>query len=319
MRVLCGVRHSSDTAFLKTLDVEIINVDFNDAQALENAMKPADMLIHTAGLVNDWSSYKEFYETNVVLTQKVLKAALNCGIRDVIVTGSNASYGEENSTTIKSENSPPNPRYPYFLDKLIPNRLNHYRVTKCMASCQAMRFAEEHNLNLTVLEPVWVFGEREFSSGFYEYMKIASTKIPFFPGSSHNKFHVIYAGDLAKAYLQVCTKKLTGIHRFLLGNETVDRMEDIYAAFCKEMGVKKPHRLPKQIMVVPALLMELFAECFRFKKPPLLSRSRLNMFYDNIQYSTSRARELIGFRQDTSLESGIRRTVKWYKENKLIG
>ncbi len=317
-QLVCGVRTDSDTSFLQTLPVEVRVADLLDRLSLVRAMDGCGFVIHTAGMVNDWSRQQAFFETNVLGTRNVMHAAFERGIDHVITTGSSASYGEEDSPIVKSEASPDKPRYPYFLERIIPNRLNFYRTTKHRSTLEAMEFARQHNMNLTVVEPVWVYGEREFSSGFYEYMKVVGGGIPFFPGSSKNHFHVIYAGDLARAYFLVFKKRIQGVHRMLVGNTRVDRMSTIYDLFCKELGVRKPSNLPRAAVYPVGLIMELAAELVGSRKPPLLSRSRVNMMYDNISYSTQNAEELTGFRAEMPLREGIARTVKWYRDNQLI-
>jgi nucleoside-diphosphate-sugar epimerase len=129
-------------------------------------------------------------------------------LKDIIIAFENmtnnwiSSYGEENSIEIKSEEHPYNSHYKYFLDSVFPCKMNYYRDTKAQATKEAIKFAEENNINLTIIEPVWVYGENEFSSGFYEYIKSVKGKTPFFLGSSKNKFHVVYAKDLARAYFE---------------------------------------------------------------------------------------------------------------------
>ena len=314
----CGVRSTSNLSFLQSLPVKIRFIDLSDRGSVLQAVEQAGFVIHTAGMVDDWSPYHAFYETNVVGTRNLMNACVTAGVKDVIVTGSSASYGEENSTETKDEASPDNPRYSYFLEKLIPNRLNYYRVTKHMATQEAGLIAKSNNINLTILEPVWVYGEREFSSGFYEYMKVVSSGIPFFPGTGKNHFHVIYAGELARAYYLAYVRRPQGVNRILIGNARIDLMSRIYELFCREMGLKKPANLSKILVYPLGLIMETAAGMFGLKKPPLLSRSRVNMMYDNIAYGTRKAEELLAFRAEVPIETGIARTVKWYRDNNLI-
>lgn len=318
MDLICAVREKSDTTFLQKLPLKIIVLDLGDEDLLLKSMPNVDCVIHTAGLVNDWSTYDQFYHANVVCTRNILLTCARKKIDQLIITGTNASYGEENNLTIKDEQSPAKPEYPYFLNNILPNRLNYYRLTKHMATLEAMQIADDNNLNLTVLEPVWVYGEREFSSGFYEYMKTVKSGIPFFPGRKKNHFHVIYAGDLAKAYYNAYEADLKGVHRFLIGNSAVDKMHDILKLFCWEMGIKKPKNLPKLLIYPFGLLMEFWAEFWRKPYPPLLSRSRVNLYFDNINYNVEKARKLLFFESSTSIEEGISNTVNWYKKHKLL-
>ena len=76
--------------------------------------------------------------------------------------------------------------------------MNYYRDTKAIGTKEAIKFASENVLNLTILEPTWVYGEKEFNTGFYSYLQTVKTGIPFFLGSKKNMFSVIYAEDLAR-------------------------------------------------------------------------------------------------------------------------
>ena len=318
VRVGCLIRKSSSITNLKGLPVEFRTGDIRFLEDLTRAFTGYDWVIHNAAKVADWGNYNEFYQTNVTGTINVLTACVQAGIKNILITGSNSVYGEENSPIIKNEESPYNSHYQYFGDRLFPCKLNYYRDTKALAKREALAFAATHELNLTILEPVWVYGERELNTGFYEYLKTASTGIPFLPGGKHNKFHVIYAEDLAKAYFLAYKKQLTGLNCILIGNEHPESMDRIYGLFCSEAGIKKPGNLPKALIYPAALLMELSHTLVGSESPPLLTRGRVNMFYDNLEFSVEKAKRILGFENSYSLEEGIKRTVLWYKEQGLI-
>ncbi len=317
-RVICGVRKSCNLGFLNTLPVELKYIDLSDADSLAEAMQGASAVIHTAGKVSDWGKWQDFYDANVDGTKNVLIASLLNNIDRIIITGSVSCFGEENYRQLKDEESPQNPRYPYFLDSVWPSGMNYYRMTKSIAIEEAEEFALEHELNLTVIHPVWVYGEREFSSGFYEYMKFVHSGIPFGPGSSKNNFHVIYAGDLARSYLLALEHTGKGLKNYIIGNNPVGKQEEIFSLICREMGRSKPGNLPKALVYPIGLIAELAATLFKMKNPPFLTRARVNLFYDSIGYSTRKAEEELSFKCHYSLQEGIKRTVQWYKDNHLI-
>ena len=316
--IYCLVRNGSSINFIKDLPVKIIYGDITDLASLENHFKGMEWIIHTAAKVTDWGNYEDYYLTNVTGTLNVMKAALSNHIRNVIITGSVSSYGEENSSVLKDETFGFRSHYPYAFDRILPSGMNHYRDTKAEATRQAIAFAKQHGINLTVMEPVWIYGENEFNSGFYEYLKIAKSGIPFMPGCRSNTFHVIYAGELARAYWLAFQKQLTGIHRIIIGNPQPDNMQSIFELLCREAGIKKPRNIPKWIIYPVAVIMESIIFMLKRTSPPLLTRSRVNMFYDSIGFSTVNAEKLLGFRNQVDLETGIRKTIHWYKENKLI-
>ncbi len=314
----CLVRKTSDITFLKQLRVEIVNGDILNQEDLQTALDGVDFVIHTAGKSSDWGDYVDYYQQNVVGTMNVLKACQIHHINNVIITGSISSYGEENNSTIKDENSPTDSHYNYFLDRIFPSSMNYYRDTKAELTQKACAFARENNMNLIVLEPAWVYGEREFSSGFYEYIKAVQKGMRFAPGSKDNLFHVLYAPDLAEAYFLAYMKRISGTHRIIIGNPQAEKLYDIYLLFCKSAHLPSPRLIPKLFVYPIGFIMELFASIFRFKNPPLLSRSRVNMMYDHIAFSTEKSRTMLGFEAKTSLTEGIKKTVRWYQQKGFL-
>lgn len=317
-KIGCFVRENSNLQYIKNLKLKMHYGDIRDELKLTNAFKGYHGVIHIAGLAKDWGNYKDFYEINVTGTLNVLKASIKNNIKNIILTSSCSVYGEENNKNIKDEDSPLDSHYKYFLDKIFPSKMNYYRDTKKIAKEKAVQFAAYNNMNITFIEPVWVFGEREFNTGFYEYIKTAKTKLPFMPGTKNNNFHVIYVKDLVRAYLLVFQKKLNGIHSFLIGNKNAEKMDKIYTIFCREAGIKKPKNLAKWIIYPAGFALELFCTLINSKNPPLLTRGRVNMFYDNIEYSIKKAKTVLGFENKYNLEKAIKNTVNWYKENNYI-
>ena len=314
----CFVRETADLEHLNMLEVEYHYGDLLDYHSLEQAAENMETIIHIAALVKDWGNYNAFYETNVVGTLNVLRAGYNAGVGHIIITGSISSYGEEHNLSVKDENSPYNSHYPYFMDSIFPCRMNYYRDTKAIATQKAIQYAESKNLNLTVIEPVWVYGEREYNTGFYEYMKTVRSGVPFMPGTENNKFHVIYAKDLASAYYSAFIKNIQGIQRFIIGDDKPVFMDRLFKNFCEEIGIKKPRNISKLWVYPLAFILEFLYTIFRSSYPPFLTRGRVNMFYDNIEYSTEKARSILEFNNKYNLENACKRTVQWYKKNNLI-
>ncbi|MBU4251801.1 MAG: NAD-dependent epimerase/dehydratase family protein [Candidatus Omnitrophica bacterium] len=314
IKVTCLVRKDSSLEAIKDFNVEYQYGDIRERQSLIDAFKEQDFVIHNAAYAKDWGSYDTFYQTNVVGTLNVLDACVENGVQEVIITGTNAVYGEENSVNVKDEDSPYNSHYRYLLDAVFPSKLNYYRDTKCIATQKAIEFAKQKGVNLTVLEPVWVYGEEGLDTVFLQYLKSAEEGIFFSPGTRKNKFHVVYAGDLAQAYYLAYTKRLKGIHRIIIGDHACEYMDNIFSLFCQYAGVEKPRLLSKWMVYPLGLLLEMLYTIFNVKNPPLLTRGRVNMFYDNIEYSTHKAELVLGFRSRISLSEGIKNTVNWYKQ-----
>jgi nucleoside-diphosphate-sugar epimerase len=56
----------------------------------------------------------------------------------------------------------------------------------------------------------------------------------------------------------------------------------------------------------------------KIKKPPLLTRARVEMFYCNNIYDVSKAKRELNFVASTPLDTGIEKTVMWWKQNGFL-
>jgi len=311
-------RSGSDVALARSLGVEIRQGDVRDVESLCEAVKGCEQVVHTAARVCDWGTWNDFRETNVEGTLNVLQASKLRGVSHVIVTGSISSYGEENCATPKDEHAPFNPRYPYCLHRVFPSALNFYRESKAEATEKALEFGRKHDLPVTLLEPVWVYGEREFNTGFYSYVKAVQKGCRWMPGSPANTFQVIYARDLASAYVLAVRRRLPGVERMIIGNPAPVSMYQLFGLFCSEAGFGIPRLLSRWTVYPVGFAMELAWTLTAAHSPPPLTRGRVNTFYDSIRYSAEKAKNLLGFEAPTSLEQGVRATVQWYKANHYL-
>ncbi|MEN8907713.1 MAG: NAD(P)-dependent oxidoreductase [Clostridiales bacterium] len=321
--IICLIRKTSDIKYIEGLKVKFIYADISKSEDLKklnynNTINNVDYVIHNSSKVVDWGDYKDFYSTNVSGSLNLIKILFEKGIKNFIVTSSISVYGEENSLTIKNEESKMNSHYKYFLDNVFPCGMNYYRDTKKLEKKKIIELAEINKLNVTFIEPIWVYGEREFCSGFYEYLSACKMGIPFMMGSKKNKFHVIYVKDLVRAYYLTYIKRLEGVNSIIVGNNKAENMNMIYEKFCREAKIKKPINIPKVFTYPVGFFLELIYTFLKIKKPPVLTRGRVNMFYDNIEYSTKRAKQILDFQSEVSLEEGVKRTIKWYKENGFL-
>lgn len=316
--ITCLVRRNSNKEFINFIQLKTIEGNLENVNELTKLLSGFDFLIHAAGRVSDWGKLTEFETNNVINTQNLINASIINGIKDIIITGTNSCYGEESSTKIKDETYEYNSHYNYFLDSIFPSAMNCYRDSKTKSVIEAKKIAMQNQINLTIIHPVFVYGEREFSSGFYEYLKALKDGAKLFPGTSKNKFHTIYARNLAKIYYLAYKKGLTGINEFLACDKFAEYQQVIYGKFRKYAGYQAPILLPKSIIYLPALVMELLYTLFGSKKASLLTRARVNMFYDNIEYSAEKTIRELNYIPDYDLDEGIEKTVNWYKSNNYI-
>lgn len=304
--------------YINRYNIEIKKGDITNLEETTNAMKNCTIVFHNAALTTDWGKREDFYKINVEGTENVLKAARINKIKFFILTSSTAVLGEENSLEKKKEDAPYKPHYPYFLSNIWESNMNDYRHTKMLSEKKTIEFCKKNNISLTVIRPVWVYGPREFHAGPYYFCKSVSEGTRFLPGCKTNKFHTIYVKDLAEIMVRILKRRLEGINIFNVGSETVPTMDEFWGLFCNNLNEKPPIYLPKWLVYPIGLGMEIFYKLVKIRDSPLLTRARVIMGYCNNIYDTSKLRKEIGSYKETSLEKGVKTTVRWWKMNKYL-
>ncbi|MGW8161803.1 MAG: NAD-dependent epimerase/dehydratase family protein [Desulfobulbales bacterium] len=318
--VLCQLRPGSPDANLKEAGHchHLIRCPLDNPEAIDSLaqlFQGLECVIHVAGYSSDWGSYSLFEAGNIVSTRNVCTAALRAGVRRLIVAGSISSYGEENHLQPKSEKDMYAPRQRYPLGALFPSAMHYYRESKAEASRWAMDFAGRHGLQLTLLEPVWIFGERESSSGFLEYLDTARI-LPLIPGCRTNIFPVFYVRDLARAFLLVFQRQPQGVNRYIVGSLRQRRMHDIYSTFCHAADIRPPRLLSRPPCMIIGMLLEALWCFTRRRHPPPLSRSRVTMLFDSIPFSAEKFHKTFGPFPETPFAEAVQNTTDWYKHNR---
>jgi len=311
--VVALVRRGSSTAALAHTGARLALLDYDDEDALREALRGCEALVHNAARASDWGPRTAFDAANVTLVRRVLETARAVGLRRIVHISSTAVLGEEDCTRAKSEDAPPRPRLPYASERLWPSAMNSYRESKADGESVATAFAREHNLDLTVLRPTWIFGPREFHAGPYEYCKSAASGVPAFPGSRSNLFHVVYVRDVARAVAHVLHKRPAGVRLYTIGTPTPPRMHDYFALYTKYMGIKQPSPIARGWLAPIAVLLEAVWQLLRLATPPTLTRARLYMCYANNVYATDKIERELGFVADSDLERAVRTTVRWWQ------
>src|SRR3972149_4434736 len=151
-----NIKKANIAPFLQQEGFELVEGDIRDKELLERIIPDIDCIFHEAAQVSVVESMKDPVRTidiNTIGTFNVLKAALKCDARKVIIASSAAIYGDSPASP-KKENMLPSPRSPYAISKL---------------DCEyaAKIFYDEYGLKTTVLRYFNVFGPRQDPTSQY--------------------------------------------------------------------------------------------------------------------------------------------------------
>jgi UDP-glucose 4-epimerase len=301
LEVFAAVRKSSKVDHLKELQVHYAYTNFNSVDALtaEILENRYDYIIHAAG-VTKANSKAEYDAINTDYTVNLAKAALASGrIKTFVFVSSLAAVGPLDTVEgILTEQSAQLP-------------VTAYGHSKKRAEEELKKFTA---LNYVILRPTAVYGPRD--KDILIVLKQFANKFEPYIGKIDQYLSFIYVKDLAQACILALTRGKQSAY-LLSDGKRYDRYQ--LANITKRLlGVKtfKIH-LPVGFIKVVAGIAEGVSKIT--KKPSALNVEKLNeLTAANWICSIDKAQQELNFKPQYDLNSGLKETLTWYKENKWL-
>ncbi len=261
-------------------DLEFYPVSITDRAALDRIFAGAEVVFHQAALPSVPRSIDDpltTHEYNVTGTLNVLLAARDAGVRRVVYAGSSSAYGDA-PDEFKSESLPPSPLSPYGAAKLAGE---YY--------CQA--FTRVYGLETVCLRYFNVFGPRQDPTSQY------AAVIPLFITAMLNGRPPTVHGDGLQS------RDFTYVENVVHGNLLAARAP---AAVGQVMNLATAGRITLLDLVdrLNALLGTALTPVHTPPRPGDIKHSRA---------SIDKARRLLGFEPVVDFDTGLARTVAWYR------
>ncbi|MCQ2377790.1 MAG: NAD-dependent epimerase/dehydratase family protein [Victivallaceae bacterium] len=187
---------------LDGMDVEFIEGDIRDRDAVENAMQNVDYVFHLAAMISvpeSMSKISECIDINGLGMINVLEAAAKAKVKKLCFSTSAAIYGD-NPVTPKLESMFPEPKSPYA-------------VTKLDGEYYCKMFTAERGLPTACLRYFNVFGPRQDPKSAY------AAAVPIFISKAlHNEPLTIF-GDGEQTRDFIFVKDIVGANAFFAMND----------------------------------------------------------------------------------------------------
>lgn len=299
MAVTCLVRETSDTSVLAGLDVELRTAALNDRESLGEAVGGFDYVFHSAGLTRA-RKREPYFAVNAEGTAWLADAALAGGSppRRFVYVSSLAAAGPAPSPSPLTEQDEPRPR-------------DHYGASKLAGEREALARGEK--MPVTIVRPPAVYGPRDtnFLPLFRSALRLGRVPIV---GSPAKKLAFVYVTDLVEGILRAARRD-EAIGRTYFVASGVHKMSEVAAAVCAALD------MPARTLRLPKIAALIAGEIGQIKwaltgKPQIVSRRKVrDMLQPYWTCSWVRAREQLGYREAVSLQEGMKRTVRWYRDN----
>jgi nucleoside-diphosphate-sugar epimerase len=294
--------------------VSTIKGDIRDYVPLRDASKGADLVIHTAAIV-DWGtrSDEEIFSVNTSGTENVVRACLENGIRylvhtstlDVVFTGK-PQVGIDESVD-----------YP-------KDHVTSYCESKTLAE-KAVLAANNEILKTVALRPSDIYGEAD---PYHMDSLINMAKNGFYVrlGNGTSRSQHVYVGNMAHALIQAAHALVNGNGRiggkayFITDGESANFFH-FFDRIVEGAGYRiwpKNLWIPRGLAYTMGSISEGIAVLLRpvRRYQPKFSRFAVTYTCNDFTFKASKAREDFGFRPKYTEEEAVRRTSGYYMKNR---
>jgi len=264
-------------------------------------MMGCEGLVHAAGEVYGGGNLESTRAVNVEGTRRILAGGAASGVRRAVHISTVAVYGQAHGPMAESSSWAPG----------LPAR-DVYAQTKREAEGVAGGFHGRDGLQLTILRPPAVFGERD-RRFIPRVAKVLSMRLIFLMGSGQNRLALVYAGNVAEAV----ERALGGSGSGGIFNVTEDvpvTQRSLFSGLGRELGVR-PYfvTVPGSFVRIGARVGDQLGLGIPGTEGLSLSRAADLSLNDN-PYPAEKAREGLGWDPPYSLAEALSRTGRWLRE-----
>ena len=264
--------------------VEFLEGDLADIDVARRAVNGVEYVLHQAALPSVPRSVQDpitSNRANIDSTLNVLVAARDAGVRRVVYAGSSSAYGDT-PTLPKIETMPTAPLSPYALQKLVGEQY-----------CQL--FTRLYGLETVTIRYFNVFGPRQDPSS--PYSGVISI---FISAMCEGRRPTIYGdGEHTRDFTYVANV-VDGVLRAVSAPEASDQVINVATA-----GRVSLNELFRTVRDLVGATVE-----------PIYAAPRAGDVRDS-QADISKATRLLGYEPHVSFESGLEKTIAWYRASVL--
>ncbi len=277
-----------------------LRIDIRDSEALENALKGVNCVVHGAAALPLWKK-KDIYDTNIEGTKNVLSASLKNNVDRVVFVSSTAVYGVPE-------------KHPIYEDDVLVG-VGPYGESKI----EAERICEEYRrrgMCIPVVRPKTFIGTGRLGvfQILYDWVK-SGKRIPII-GNGYNHYQLLEVDDLVDSiYLMLTLPKKKVNDTFNVGAKEFGTVREDVGAMCEFSGTGS------RIMPIPSRLAKPILTFLWILRLSPLYRWVYGTADKDSFVSSDKAEKILGWKPKYSNRDALIRSYRWYLEhyNELEG
>ena len=297
------IRRESNISHLADKRIEFKYGNISDVNSLFEHTKDIDLVYSVFGILGRWGiPDQKYWEINTDGVKNLLDSCLNQNIKQFLHISSAGVLGPFSNGIVADESFPYNPS-------------NIYEKTKCEAEKEILDYGKKHGIPFTIIRPEFVYGPGDMH--VLGLFKSIEAKRFVFLGNGSSLLHPTYIDDLIQG-IHLCTYNQNTLGKiFLITGDRPVTVKELAKTIAEELNVSLPKiKIPLFFANATANILEFGAKIANFE--PLLTKSRVKFFTENRAFSYEKARNKLGYVPKVEFREGVKRTIRWYRENRYL-
>ncbi len=306
--VRCLVRESSDTSRLDELDVQIAVGDLASASSLARAVEGCDYVLHCGALVSDWATRAEISRTNVTGTRSLLEASIDASVQRFIHFSTTDIYGYPGGRAIDESHTAGRFR-------------NWYAQTKLDAEAEVRRAEHERALDAVILRPATVYGPGS-TDVVGEIARAIRGRNMLLVDGGRAVAGLCYVDNLVDAAMLALRHDDAPGNAFNVSDglgitwkEFTDGLAE--GLGCSQVRWSLPYWMANGIGFSLEHGYRILRRTTGLRMPPLLSRQAVQVLGNDQDFSSRKAREMLGWEPRIDYPAGLEATLAWLRTDYL--
>jgi dihydroflavonol-4-reductase len=264
----------------------------------DRVRRRAFCVCHFAAAFREPRAEQTFFDrANVEGTANVMRAAVAQRVKRFVYCSTAGIYGQRVSGIV-DERAPIRPS-------------NNYERSKLAAEHEVRNQARAANLEYVILRPAAVYGPRD-ERLLRMFQSVGKGRFPLF-GAGEGRRHLIYVTDLADAFLRACTEPGAANQELIVAGPKAVPLRDLLSTLAHAANrTSFGPQLPLKPMVALAALVE--DVCHALNLPPPIYRRRMDFYTTDIEFDSSRARQILNWQPKVDLTDGLAATLRATQE-----
>ena len=286
-------------AWLKQQGVEVVNGDIRDYEAVRRAVGDADIIFHTAAIVTDWAQKKLFWEVTVGGAENICKAAVDAKVSRLVDISTCDVFGTSESV-VMDESMP----LQYWGEPYADSKIDAEKVMR--------RYHEEQGLPLTMVYPLWVFGEGDQT--FVPLLADAIIKKDLIFWRKGAIVWPTYIDNLVDLLMLIAEDERAIGNGYLVHDGESKTLEEFCTGIAEALGVPPIKTyIPYWLAMAAARVMEFIWKLLRIQMRPLLTTYTVTNLGSRFRFSIDKAERELGWKPRITYQKGFRKTMEWLK------